>query len=65
MHKLNPQGELLARFGMLSAEPTGWPEGSFLDPRAITVSEDGRFVLIADGFDDSAYLTAFLMEIDE
>lgn len=65
VHKLNPQGALLARFGLLSTEPSGWPEGSFLDPRAITVSQDGRFILIADGFDNSAYLTAFLMEVDE
>jgi hypothetical protein len=65
VHKLNPQGVLLTRFGLLSTEPNGWPEGTFLDPRAITVSEDGRFVLIADGYDNSAYLTALLMDIDE
>jgi hypothetical protein len=39
-----------------------WPEGAFLDPRAITVSPDGRFILVADGYDDTAYLTAFLLE---
>lgn len=39
--------------------------GSFLDPAAITVSPDGRFILVADGYEDKSYLSAFLMEIDE
>ncbi|MDF1519356.1 MAG: hypothetical protein P1P73_02615 [Brevefilum sp.] len=38
---------------------------SFLDPVAITVSPDGRFILVADGYEDKSYLSAFLMEIDE
>jgi 6-phosphogluconolactonase (cycloisomerase 2 family) len=40
-------------------------KASFVDPAAITVSEDGRFILVADGYDDKSYLSAFLMEIDE
>ena len=62
VHMLDAQGNLIKRFGKLSSEPKGWPEGEFLDPRAITVSPDGRFILIADGFEESAFLTAFLLE---
>ncbi len=56
------QGNFVQRFGRLSSEPDGWPEGAFLDPRAITVSPDGRFILVADGYEKSAFLTAFLLE---
>jgi len=65
IHKLSPQGILLQRFGLLLNDPIDWHEGSFLDPAAITVSPDGRFILVADGYDDKSYLSAFLMEIDE
>ncbi|HEY9121498.1 MAG TPA: hypothetical protein VIM80_00740, partial [Brevefilum sp.] len=65
IHKLSPQGILLQRFGLLSNDPFDCPEGSFLDPTAITVSSDGRFILVADGYDENSYLSAFLMEIDE
>ncbi len=65
IHKLNPQGILVQRFGLLSSDLFDKPEGSFLDPTAITVSPDGRFILVADGFDDKSYLSAFLIEIDE
>ncbi len=65
IHVYTPQGSLLKRFAVLSSEPDGWPEGAFLDPQAISVSPDGRFVFVADGFDQSAFLTAFLMEIEE
>lgn len=64
VHMLDPRGNFVRRFGSLSDTVEGWPEGSFLDPRAITVSPDGRFILIADGFDSTSYLTAFLMEPD-
>jgi hypothetical protein len=38
---------------------------SFLDPVAITVSPDGRFILVADGYEEKPYLSAFLIKIDE
>lgn len=62
VHQLDARGNFLKRFGKLSSDPGGWPEGEFLDPRAITVSPEGRFIIVADGFDQSAYLTAFLVE---
>ena len=65
IHQLSESGVLMQRFGRLTSDSGDWPEGSFLDPRAIAVSPDGRFLLVADGYDENAYLTAFLMEIDE
>ena len=65
IHKLAPNGVLIKRFGLLSDDPLEWPDGSFLDPVAITVSPDGRFIIIADGYQNKSYLSAFLMEIDE
>jgi WD40 repeat protein len=65
IHQFNQKGELLQRFGKLTSDVNDWAEGSFLDPRALAVSPDGRLVLVADGYDDQAYLTCFLMEIDE
>ncbi|MBN1537200.1 MAG: hypothetical protein JW908_10750 [Anaerolineales bacterium] len=65
IHKIDPQGALLQRFGSLYGDFEDRLEGSFLDPYAITVSPDGRFVLVADGYEEHSYLTAFLMEIDE
>lgn len=65
IHKLNPQGILVQRFGLLSSDLFDKPVGSFLDPTAIAVSPDGRFILVADGYDENSYLSAFLMEIDE
>jgi DNA-binding beta-propeller fold protein YncE len=62
VHMLDAQGNLVRRFGRLTGDMDDWPEGAFLDPRAITVSPDGRFILVADGYDDTAYLTAFLLE---
>lgn len=62
VHVLDAHGNLVQRFGRLTADLDDWPEGAFLDPRAITVSPDGRFILVADGYDDTAYLTAFLVE---
>jgi len=65
IHKIDPQGVLLQRFGSLYGDFENRLEGTFLDPYAITVSPDGRFVLVADGYEEHSYLTAFLMEIDE
>lgn len=65
IHQFSQNGVLLQRFGKLTSDVNDWAEGSFLDPRALAVSPDGRFVLVADGYDDQAYLTCFLMEIDE
>jgi DNA-binding beta-propeller fold protein YncE len=65
IHQLNPDGVLLQRFGELTGDISEWPEGTFLDPHALAVSADGRFVLVADGYDGQAYLTCYLMEIDE
>ena len=65
IHKLDPNGKLVKRFGLLSSDPLEWPEGSFLDPVAITVSPDGRFIIIADGYLNKSYLSAFLIEIDQ
>lgn len=64
VHLLDPQGNLLRRFGQLTYDPENWPEGSFFEPRAIAVSPDGRFVFIADGFENNVYLTAFLLEAE-
>jgi DNA-binding beta-propeller fold protein YncE len=62
VHMLDSDGDTIKRFGKLSNEVENWPEGEFLDPRAIAVSPDGRFILIADGYEESSYLTAFLVE---
>ena len=65
VHMLNSHGSLIQRFGHLSSEAEGWAEGSFLDPRAISVTPDGRFLIIIDGYGDKSYLSAYLLEIDE
>lgn len=62
VHMYDSQGDLVQRFGTLFADVGSWPEGMFLDPRAVTVSPDGRFILIADGFEGASYLSAFLVE---
>ena len=59
VHILDPQGNLLRRIGQLTYDPDNWEEGQFFEPRAIAISPDGRFLFIADGYDDSVYLTAF------
>jgi hypothetical protein len=65
IHQFDSKGILLQRFGGLTSDISEWSEGTFLDPRALAVSADSRFVLVADGYDSQAYLTCFLMEIDE
>ena len=65
VHVLDPQGTFLRRFGRLTTDMDDWPEGALFDPHAITVSADGRFILVADGYEENAYLTAFLMEMEE
>jgi len=64
VHVLAPDGTLLKRFGKLTHDFENIPEGEFFDPRAIAVSPDGRFILIADGYEDEATLTAFLLETE-
>ncbi|MFO7586099.1 MAG: hypothetical protein R6W69_15335 [Anaerolineales bacterium] len=63
IHMLAPNGSLVRRFGKLTSNPDDRPKGTFFEPRAITVSPDGRFILIADGFEDNATLTAYLLEL--
>jgi sugar lactone lactonase YvrE len=65
IHVLDPQGSFVSRFGRLTAETDDWPEGAFFDPRAIAVSTDGRFVIVADGYEENSYLTAFLLEPEQ
>ena len=62
IHVLSPDGTLIKRFGQLTFDPSDRPEGTFFEPRAIAVSPDGRFILIADGYEDDATLTAFILE---
>jgi len=62
VHMLDSNGVTIKRFGKITNELENWPEGEFLDPRAIAVSPDGRFILIADGYEQSSYLTAYLVE---
>ena len=65
IHLLDPRGNFVSRFGRLTSDVDDWPEGAFFDPRALAVSPDGRFILVADGYDETAYLTAFMLEIDD
>lgn len=62
IHVLDARGNFTSRFGRLTGDFDDWPEGAFLDPRALAVSPDGRFILVADGYDENSYLTAFLLE---
>lgn len=62
IHVLDPDGNFVSRFGRLTSDMNDWPEGALFDPRAIAVSPDGRFVFVADGFDETSYLTVFLLE---
>lgn len=62
IHKLDSQGNLVARFGKLAGDLEEWAPGVFMDPRAIAVDAAGGFIYVADGFGGSAFLTAFLME---
>ena len=65
VHVLDPQGNFLRRFGRLTTDMDDWSESALFDPRAITVSPDGRFILVADGYEETAYLTAFMVEMEE
>lgn len=62
IYMLDRKGSLVRRFGRLATGMDDWIEGSLFASREITVSPDGRFILIADGFGDTSYLTAFLVE---
>jgi len=64
VHILDQHGTLVKRFGTLSTEYDSWAEGEFYDPRALTVTQDGRFIIISDGHEDFAFLTAYLIEPD-
>jgi sugar lactone lactonase YvrE len=64
VHVLSPDGVLIKRFGKLAYDFENIPEGEFFDPRAIAVSPDGRFVLVADGYEDNSSLTTFLLETE-
>ena len=65
VHVLDPQGNFLRRFGRLTTDMDDWSEGALFDPRAITVSPDGHFILVADGYEETAFLTAFMVEMEE
>jgi len=65
IHMLDPRGNLIQRFGKLTSAAEGWSEGSFLDPKAISITQDGRFLIIVDGYEDKSYLSTYLLEIDE
>ena len=65
VHVLDPRGNLIQRFGHLYFDAEGWDEGSFRDPQAISVTPDGRFLIIVDGYEEQSYLSAFMLEIDE
>ncbi len=62
IHVLSPDGTLIKRFGQLTFDPSDRPEGTFFEPRAIAVSPNGRFILIADGYEENATLTAFILK---
>lgn len=65
VHMLDPRGNLIQRFGNLAYDAEGWDEGSFWEPRAISVTPDGRFLMIIDGYEDKSYLSTYLLQIDE
>jgi sugar lactone lactonase YvrE len=62
VYMLDPQGNLLKRFGQLIYEP---PEGqrqdggALFDPISLAVTQDGRFLVICDAYEDITYLTAY------
>ena len=64
VHMFDPYGNLIQRFGYLTSDANGWAEGSFLDPKAISVTQDGRFLVVADGYEDQSFLTTYLLEVD-
>jgi sugar lactone lactonase YvrE len=55
VYVLDPQGNLLKRFGQLTYDGWGWEEGTFLFPISIAVSADGQFVFIRE----NEFLTAY------
>jgi hypothetical protein len=65
IHKIDPQGVLLQRFGSLYGDYEDRLEGTFLDPYAITVSPDGRFVWLRDGMGSPTHRPHFSWIIDE
>lgn len=59
---LESNGNLIRRAGALTwPVEDDWPGGSFHAPRSITVTLDGRFLLIADGDAGTYYLTCLMM----
>jgi hypothetical protein len=60
MVKLDPQGNLLAQWGVqVSDGQNPWPEGGFYQPAGITVLGDGSQVFFSDTSSEYTYLTAF------
>jgi DNA-binding beta-propeller fold protein YncE len=65
VHKLDPNGYFLNRFGKLDYDSDPTPEGLLFEPRAIAVSPDGRYIFITDGYEEKSHLTAFLLEPEQ
>jgi sugar lactone lactonase YvrE len=60
MVKLDPQGELLAQWGVQVTDGENpWPEGGFYQPSGIAVLGDGSQVFFTDTSSQYSYLTAF------
>ncbi len=55
---LNPQGNLVRRFGNLTYDGGNWEEGTFWFPHSLAVSADGKFVFICE----NGYLTAYFLQ---
>lgn len=62
IHMYDANGFLVQRFGHLTSDAEGWTEGTFLDPRSIAVTPDGKFLVLVDGYADQSFLTAYSME---
>lgn len=60
VYVLDPQGNLIKRFGKLNYDGSEWGEGTFQFPVGIAVTGDGRFVFICE----NGFLTAYRFEED-
>ncbi len=58
VYVLDPQGNLLKRFGALTYDGYEWGEGTFWFPLSIAVTADGKYVFVVE----NDYLTAYWME---
>lgn len=62
---LDPEGFLTRRLGTLTEPVNGeWLEGSYVKPKSIAITADGRFGFIVDGDNGTYYLTCLLMQKD-